>query len=295
MKQQAILLTGGTGFIGKRLARTLKDSYVISTFDRSKGLTITNPAHIATAAQGQSVILHFAAAAVGRKKMREYPEAKDIDIVGVKNIVASALQNQSFLIFPSSTLVYGNSTQPLLTEKSELFPTEEYGTSKMLAENFILSSAKNTSLKYSILRLGTIYGPGMPKDSLVAIFLSRAMRGESLSIFGPGIEKRNFLYIDDVCSAIESIIEKQSIAENNIYNICHTDSVSLNDLARLVVEVSHSSSKIIYTPDPQPPDQTISNKKIREQIQWKPKVSLHNGLVKTLEWLKGEEENKGNS
>lgn len=264
---EKILLTGSTGFIGSHLRERLKKSYDLSTFERRDGYDMTDEDQVRSAVAGKSMVLHFAAAAVGRQKMKKNPEAKKSDLKGLKNIAHAALDEKSFLIYPSSTLADGDS---------------QYGALKKESEEHLLA-LEEKGLHCTILRLATVYGPGVPEDSLIRLFLERALRGEPLNIFGPGSEKRNFIHIDDVCSAVEDVLKKSSEAEGKTFNLCSNESTTLNELADLILEITHSHSQVIHTIDPPPPDQIVNNEGMKKTFNWESKISLRQGISTLLD------------
>lgn len=265
MTKENVLLTGGNGFIGRHLLQWLKPAYGISRFERSEGYDMTNVRKVAEAMGHKTAVLHFAATAVGRRKMQEHPEAATIDFQVIQTISEAAVNAGAFLVYPSSTLISGDDAYGVLKKKSEA----------------LLASTPN--LRYTILRLATVYGPGMPSDSVVSLFLQQALRGEPLTIFGPGTEQRYFTHVDDVCAAVEEVLEKKSLAEGHVFDVGMASSVSLNELAQLIVEITKSKSPLLHTAATPPPDQILDTRPIQDILGWKARLSLREGLLKMLD------------
>ncbi len=131
------------------------------------------------------------------------------------------------------------------------------------------------------------YGPRMRLQDgrVVPNFIQQALRGEDLTVFGDGCQTRSFCYIDDM---VEGIIKLLFSRENDPVNLGNPDEFSVMDLAHLVLEITGSRSKIVYQPlpvdDPKVRQPDIS--KARQVLEWSPKVSLREGVEKTIPYFK---------
>lgn len=279
---ESLLLTGSTGFIGRHLKSWFEQAYAVSTFERHNGGDMTQADSVKMAMRGKTAVVHCAAVAVGRQKMSEHPEAKELDLLGLQNVAEAALNEGAFLVYPSNTLVYGHSKDHPSTENSPLKPDDAYGLLKKASEELLLSFGQR-GLRYTIIRLSTVIGPDLPPHSVVRLFLRQALLGEALTLYGPGTEQRNFIDINDVCLALSLMLQKQPLSQGQIFNVCHTDSLSLNNLAQLIIELTESSSPIVHTSHFLPPDQIISPHKIGTVLGWHPTISARESLVRIIQ------------
>ncbi len=221
-----IVVTGASGRIGHLLVKRLIDEgNSIRAMVHEKGNIrdlppgtvpfvgdITEPGSCGDALEGAEVVYHLAG-------LREAANASTADMMranveGTKNIAAACVRNKvKQLVFASTTDVYGNKREGLISEDTEPFATDKYGYTKMLAEQEIVRSGA----PYTILRLGTIYGPGFER-SFFKIF--KALREGKAVIIGRGDNHLPMVHIDDVVDAMVVVMEKRGAAINKTYNVC---------------------------------------------------------------------------
>ena len=152
-----------------------------------------------------------------------------------------------------------------------------------MAEHYCRVYEELYGLKSVSLRYFTVYGPGMRPDLAIHIFTSQALKNEPLIIFGDGNKTRDFTYIDDIIDANMLAIKNGS----GVYNVGGGHRVSIQELAEKVIEITHSSSQIIYK-EPVPGDviHTSANTDlIRKELGWNPKTTLEEGLMRYIEWV----------
>lgn len=285
MIKSSILITGSSGFIGSHVFQLLQRDHVFDTFDRSKGYDISNYEQVRQAVMGKKAVLHFAAHAVGRKKMAEKPESASLDIQGLKHVTQACIEEGAFLVFPSSSLVYGSSSDSILTEESLCNPTDPYGQTKLEAENILTELGKEKKLQYSILRLSTTYGLPLLNHMVVSIFLNKALKNEEITITGPGTEKRNFVYIDDVVGAVKAVLNNLEKSNGQIFNVAGESSVSVKELAEIIVGLTGSKSKITTSSDNPSPHQIIGIEKIKKVLGWEPVFEIKEGIKEILRFF----------
>lgn len=284
MTKPSILLTGSSGFIGSNLLSGIGKGNV-EVFSLQDGFDIANREQVFEAVKNKETVLHFASHAVGRKKMLEKSDGATKDLQALKNIIDACVKENAFLVFPSSSLVYGNSSDKVLKEDSLCDPNEAYGQAKLTAEREIEKAGKDRGLKYSILRLSTVYGnhgKGLTDHALVSIFLQNVLNNLDLKIFGPGTEKRNFIYIDDLVQVVKLILNNKEKVQNHIFNVAGSISVSVRELAETIIRITKSNSKIVSSEGIAPPDQIISIEKLKFTLGWEPVFSMKEGIKTTL-------------
>jgi nucleoside-diphosphate-sugar epimerase len=282
-----ILVTGGKGFLGKRLVRNLiNNNYSVATFDLADGQDITNYEQVANEVKENDIVVHLAAVA-DLNYAREHPkETMDVNILGTINVLEACRVYNKSLIFASTCCVYGNPDTHPADENTCPKPTEIYAHSKLAGEHLILGYAKHFGMKYNILRLATFYGPEMRPALAPYIFLKKAMKGEIIEIHGDGKQTRTFTYVDDIVDGIVAVLEKD--VWNEIINITTEEEISVLDLARLCMEITGNNVELKFVEDRpgQIYKEEILARKAERLLGWKAKVSMKEGLKRTYEWMK---------
>ncbi len=282
-----ILVTGGKGFLGKRLVRNLiNNNYSVATFDLADGQDITNYEQVANEVKKNDIVVHLAAVA-DLNYAREHPkETMDVNILGTINVLEACRVYNKSLIFASTCCVYGNPDTHPADENTCPKPTEIYAHSKLAGEHLILGYAKHFGMKYNILRLATFYGPEMRPALAPYIFLKKAMKGEIIEIHGDGKQTRTFTYVDDIVDGIVAVLEKD--VWNEIINITTEEEISVLDLARLCMEITGNNVELKFVEDRpgQIYKEEILARKAERLLGWKAKVSMKEGLKRTYEWMK---------
>jgi len=282
-----ILITGGKGFLGKRLKKALiNKGYKVLTFDILDGKDITKPQQIERSIKNCDIIIHLAAIA-DLNYAREHPkETMDVNILGTVNVLEGCRKHKKDLIFASTCCVYGNPDTHPVDEKTCPKPTEIYAHSKLAGEHLILGYAKHFGIKYNILRLATFYGPEMRPALSPYIFLSRVMKGEPIEIHGTGKQTRTFTYVDDIVDGIVAVLESK--VWNEIINITTEEETSVLRLAKLAMKIVGKKVPLKFVADRpgQIKREQILAKKAKKLLGWKAKVSIEEGLKLTYEWMK---------
>ncbi len=282
-----ILITGGKGFLGKRLASFLiNKGYKIITFDIVDTEDITKPQQIERSIKNCDIVIHLAAVA-DLNYAREHPkETMDVNILGTINVLEGCRKHKKDLIFASTCCVYGNPDTHPVDEKTCPKPTEIYAHSKLAGEHLILGYAKHFGIKYNILRLATFYGPEMRPALSPYIFLIKVMKGEPIEIHGTGKQTRTFTYVDDIVDGIVAVLESK--VWNEIINITTEEETSVLKLAKLAMKIVGKKVPLKFVADRpgQIKREQILARKARKLLGWKAKVSMEEGLKLTYEWMK---------
>ncbi len=262
-----ILVTGGAGFIGKYLVRSLlekDDSVTIfdnvskSTKDSISSLVdigakviegdITKPLDIQNAVKDQDVVIHLAAKISVPESIKNPAETFQVNVDGTRNVLAACEKNHvKKLIVASSAAVYGEGFPNVkLTEKSETNPISPYGESKVKMEQEIREFESKHDIDCIILRFFNIYGIGQSSEyaGVITKFMKRITQEKPLEIFGDGLQTRDFVAIDDVISSIHNAI---SFGKSGTYNIASGKAVTIKELAELMVSISGKKLEIQHT------------------------------------------------
>ncbi len=285
---QKILITGGRGFLGRRLLERLTKDHQINTFDIIDGLDITDSKQLADYIKDNDIIVHLAAVA-DLNYAREHPqETMNINVLGTINVLEACRKYQKPLIFISTCCVYGNQKNHPSTEESCPNPTEIYAYSKLAGENLVLGYHKQFGIQYNILRLATFYGPDMRPALAPYIFFKKVINNEPIEIHGDGRQTRTFTYVDDIVEGIVATITSE--IWNEVINISTEEETSVLDLAKMIMEIVGREVPLKFVADRpgQIKKEQISAQKAKALLDWEAKVSIKEGLRLTYEWMKNQ-------
>ena len=290
-------MTGGAGFIGRHLVCfLLNNHHKVTVYDNlsnsskntlnlltKKGAQIIkgdilNYDKLTKSSKGFDLAIHLAAR-IDVAESASHPEkVKNVNIDGTSNVLKCCIENNiKKIIFSSSAAVYGNS-DVTVTENTKTSPLSPYGTSKISAENQIKKMAKN-NLEYVILRLFNIYGKRQSRQyaGVITKFVDSISRDSPLVIYGDGKQTRDFVSISDVIDAFYCAIKTDS---SGTYNIASGKSISINELAKMILDISGKETEIEYKSEKKE-DIRYSDADIalaRQELGFSPKVGLKEGL-----------------
>ena len=194
------------------------------------------------------------------------------------------------LVFASTRQIYGKPISIPVDESHPLRPVDVNGINKMAGEQYHLVYNQVYGIRSSILRLTNTYGPRMrvkdARQTFLGIWIRRIIEGKPVTIYGDGSQLRDFNYVDDVVDAL--ILAAASDKTNGqIYNLGAADTLSLTDTAKLLVDLNQSGM-YEYIPFPENRkvidigDYSGNYDKIKQELGWQPRVSLEEGLKRTL-------------
>ena len=191
-------------------------------------------------------VFHYAAL-VGVKRTLNNPIAVLEDIEGIKNILRlSKNTGVKRIFYSSSSEVYGEPVEfPQNEHTTPLNSKLPYAIVKNIGEAFFRSFHKEYGLDYTLFRFFNTYGPKQSADFVMSKFIKSALRNDDITIYGDGSQTRTFCYIDDNIEATTKIFE-HSLYLNDVINIGNSQEISILNLAKKVISVIGSSSKIIH-------------------------------------------------
>ncbi len=305
-----ILITGGAGNIGGSLSRKLverSDCFLDIIDDLSTGsidklpdkkfknwkffdIDVNNYENIINSIgkREYDFIFHYAAV-VGVKRTLENPKLVLNDIEGIRNILEFSKQKKvNRIFFSSSSEVYGEPVE--IPQKEATTPLNSklpYAVVKNLAESYFRTYQKEDNINYTIFRLFNTFGPLQSDDFVITKFINQAIANKDLTVYGDGSQTRTFCYIDDnIDCTIKCLLENKYT--NDVLNIGSDEEMSILSLAKLVIKLTKSQSKIIHLPplkegdmSRRKPDISKMNSILNRKI-----VSLEDGITKTYNKLK---------
>ncbi len=311
MSRETVVITGGAGFLGSHLADYfVKQGLMVYVLDNLITGSIKNIEHLfgkenfvfmhidATNyihVPGRvDYVLHFASPASPVDYMRYPIQTLKVGALGTHKALGLAKDKKAVFLLASTSEVYGD---PLVNPQPETYwgnvnpigPRGVYDEAKRFAEALTMAYYKNHGVNIRIVRIFNTYGPRIkPNDGrVVPNFIYQALRGEDLTVYGDGTQTRSFCYVDDL---VEGVVKLLQTDYHEPVNIGNPEEYRIIDLAKIVLKLTGSKSKITFHPLPQDdprvrrPDITRA-KKI---LGWEPRIPLEEGLKRTIRYFKEE-------
>ena len=311
------LVTGGAGFIGSHVADLfIHEGYDVEIIDDlSSGNRANLPGNakfhevsIASSDAARIVregafdaVVHLAAQIDVRKSVADPIFDATTNIVGTLNILEAirASGRRTRIAFTSTGgAIYGDFNTPPNVETFVKDPESPYAISKLSAEYYLAYYGRVHGIEHVALRFGNVYGPRQDphgEAGVVAIFCSRILEGKPLTIFGDGLQTRDYVYVGDVARAVFlGVTGKLPQAERvdaRAFNVGTGIGTSVVELARLLQEAAGSNADIVFAPK-RPGEQQesfLDASKARALLGWEPNVTLAEGLAKTFAWSEAQQ------
>lgn len=300
-----ILITGGAGFIGTHVSKLLLDQgYTVAIYDNLSRSSQENVDKRAIFIKGDledskllvnclknvDGVIHLAS-------FIEVPESvKNPLIFAQNNILGSIYLLEAMkeagvkkIIFSSSATVYGEPKKLPLTEESPLSATNPYAASKIATEAFMETYHKLYGFDVVILRYFNPYGPGEmhnPETHAIPNFIKASLNKKPIPLYFQGEQIRDFIYIEDLASAH---IAPLNLSGFNVFNVGNEKGVKITDVVNILSDILGYNLEVEDLGE-RPGDVKAtyaSSKLFKEKTKWRAKVSLQEGLKRTVEWFRG--------
>ena len=305
-----IVVTGAAGFIGSHLCEALLDrGHRVVGIDSLLTGHITNVAHLRNRAfdfirhdvtryidvDGTvDFVLHWASPASPIDYLELPIQTLKVGSIGTHNALGLALAKGAGFMIASTSEVYGD---PLEHPQKETYwgnvnpigPRGVYDEAKRFAEAITLAYHRYHDVNTKIVRIFNTYGPRMRlRDGrAVPAFMSQALRNEDVTVFGDGTQTRSFCYVTDLVDGVLRLMEADT---NEPVNIGNPHEVTIEEIARTVIRMTGSTSRIVYRPLPvdDPKQRRPDITRARTLLKWEPRVTLEEGLLKTIDYFTQE-------
>jgi len=297
-----VLVTGGAGFIGSHLVtRLLEGGHAVRVFDNLTTGKRENLAHVAAdvellvgdvrdrdmleqAAAGCDVVFHEAAIVSVPYSVEHPQETHDVNLQGTLNVLEAARKRGvRRVVFACSAAVYGEAPELPKRESMAASPVSPYGVEKSAGEQYLLAWSRLFGVEGVSLRYFNVFGPRQdprsPYSGVISIFVDRALAGTRPTIFGDGLQTRDFVYVDDIVTA-NVLAATTPAAAGRAYNVAGGRRTTLNELLAMVSRAAGHETRAEYAP-PRPGDVRDSVADIgraRAELGYEPKVGVEEGL-----------------
>jgi dTDP-glucose 4,6-dehydratase len=305
-----IVVTGAAGFIGSHLCEVLLDrGDSVVAIDNLRTGAMVNIAHLRDRdfefirqdvtryieVEGKvDYVLHFASPASPVDYLEIPIQTLKVGSLGTHNALGLAKAKSARFLLASTSEVYGD---PLVHPQDESYwgnvnpigPRGVYDEAKRFAEAITLAYHRYHGLDTRIVRIFNTYGPRMRLHDgrAVPAFMSQALRGEDVTIFGDGSQTRSFCFITDL---VDGILRLMASSTNEPVNIGNPHEVSIEQIARTIIGLVSSKSQLVYRPLPvdDPKQRQPDITRARTVLGWEPKVGLEEGLQKTVGYFRAK-------
>ncbi|MEK6256490.1 MAG: SDR family oxidoreductase [Chloroflexota bacterium] len=313
-----ILITGAAGFLGSNLCdRLLADGHEVVAMDNFITGKPENIAHLAGNPKfifirhdvsnyifvpGKlDAVMHFASpASPNAASPVGYPnlpiQTMKAGALGTHNALGVALANKARFMLASTSEIYGDPLEHPQTESywGHVDPIGErsvYDEAKRFAEALTMAYHRYHKVNTCIVRIFNTYGPRMHIDDGRAVpnFISQALQGEALTIYGDGLQTRSFCYVDDL---VDGIVKLLNSDENDPVNIGNPTETSILDFAKMINRIIGNETELEYLKDSRgsgdPQQRRPDITRAQKLLDWQPQVSLEDGLQRTIEFFKAQ-------
>lgn len=307
MKSTKVVVTGGAGFIGSHIIEywvnqnadvhvidNLRSGYM-KNIDLFPGVSlhqasITDKDVVESVIEGADYIHHLAAMISVPESIEKPHECVEINVTGLLNVLEAAKKHKvKKVVHSSSAAVYGdNPESPKLTSMRPM-PKSPYGITKLDGEYYLSMYTENFGVGTTSLRYFNVFGPRQdPKSQYAAaipIFVSKALKNEDLIIYGDGEQTRDFVFVKDVVEA--NVLAAVNHDVSGVYNVANGHSITIRELAELIINETDSSSKIRFEKE-RPGDIKHSLASIEDTkniLKFNPKFDLISGLKETIHYF----------
>jgi dTDP-glucose 4,6-dehydratase len=308
MPSKRVVITGAAGFIGSHLSEALLDrGYTVVGIDNLLTGDTANIAHLVNRdftfikhdvtnyiyVEGPvHAVLHWASPASPIDYLELPIPTLKVGALGTHKALGLAKAKNARFVIASTSEVYGD---PLEHPQKETYwgnvnpigPRGVYDEAKRFAEAMTTAYHRYHQVDTKIVRIFNTYGPRMRVNDgrAVPAFMSQALRNEDVTIFGSGDQTRSFCYVSDL---VEGVIRLMESDLHDPVNIGNPHEMTIEDIAKEIIRISGSKSRIVYRPLPEddPKVRKPDITRARTLLGWEPKVPLAEGLVKTLEYFR---------
>lgn len=303
-----VLVTGGAGFVGSHLCeRLLNEGNEVICLDNLYTGSINNIKHLLTKKNFSfsehdiivpikmqvDEIYNLACPASPIHYQRDPIVTLKTSVIGALNMLELAKENDAKILQASTSEVYGD---PHVHPQQEYYWGNVnpigirscYDEGKRCAETLFFDYARQYQVQIKVIRIFNTYGPNMNPDDgrVVSNFIVQALKGEDITIYGDGTQTRSFCYVDDLIDGIIKMMNSDNHFQGPV-NLGNSGEFTILELADTILKLTDSKSKLVHKPLPQddPKQRRPDISSAKKNLDWEPKISLVDGLVKTTRYF----------
>jgi dTDP-glucose 4,6-dehydratase len=302
-----LLVTGAAGFIGSTYVRSVESEHDVTVLDkltyagRRENLPdgvelvvggIEDRELVMELAEGADAIVNFAAESHVDRSIAEQDVFALTHVIGT-SVLLDAVRERGVGRFlqVSTDEVYGSIEEGSFTESSPLDPSSPYSATKAGGDLLVSAHAATYGTEAVICRGSNNYGPRQYPEKLIPLCVLNALHGDALPVYGDGLQVRNWLYVEDFCRGIHAVLERGRPGQ--AYNVGGPDECENIEVVRRILELTGRDETLIeYVRDRPGHDRrySLASDKIRDELGWKAQVRFDDGLARTVEWYRDNEE-----
>lgn len=312
MSIKKVLVTGGAGFIGSNFIKLMlsrhEDIHIINfdaltyaaNLDNLKDIEgddryrfvkgdITNAVDVQKVVSECEAVVHFAAETHVDRSISDPSVFVNTNVMGTFFLLEAAMRvGIKKFVHVSTDEVYGSlGPKGYFTEKTPLSPNSPYSASKTGSDLLVRSYFETYKFPTIITRCSNNYGPYQFTEKLIPLMITNALADKKLPVYGDGMNVRDWLYVEDHCLAIDTVLQKGLPGE--VYNIGGNNEWHNIDIVKLILkELGKPESLIEYVTDRLGHDRryAIDSTKIKDELGWIPSVDFEQGIKQTISWYK---------
>lgn len=306
-----LMITGGAGFIGSNFVRLVLDKnpgYSVLNFDKltySGNLSTLRDLEKETRhtfirgdicdrrkvqevlAQGVDAVIHFAAESHVDRSILDSSAFIKTNVLGTQCLLDAARHaGVKRFVLVSTDEVYGSAPAgEMFREDSHLAPNSPYAASKAAADLVARAYFRTYRFPVVVTRCTNNYGPFQYPEKFIPLLITRAMKGESIPVYGDGLQIRDWLYVMDHCAALEAVIHHGR--EGEIYNLGAGNELTNLEIAKLILQLlGKPESLLTHVQDRPGHDRryALGIEKVQKELGWAPQTALQEGLQQTVAW-----------
>jgi dTDP-glucose 4,6-dehydratase len=301
-----LLVTGAAGFIGSTFVHMLHRDHSIVALDkltyagRRENLpgdvelvvgAIEDRDLVLQLADGADAIVNFAAESHVDRSIADQNAFARTHVIGT-GVLLDAVRECGVDRFlqVSTDEVYGSIEDGSFSERSPLDPSSPYSATKAGGDLLVSAHAHTHGIEAVICRGSNNYGPRQYPEKLIPLMVLNALHGDPLPVYGDGRQVRNWLYVEDFCEAIHTVLDGGRPGET--YNVGGPDECENIDVVRRILELTGADESLIEHVTDRPGHDrrySLSSAKLREELGWSARVRFDEGLARTVEWYRDNE------